>query len=231
MLVREARASGLARLSLLVVPQWHGQEAFSRNRAFSDWLRARAAEGHEVLMHGFTHLAEWGRPGPRLASWLERRYAGRAGEFHRLSVAEARLRLGLGLDAFREADVHVSGFVAPAWLLGREAEQALREFAVPLTTRWGRVELLSCGASVRAPTLAFSSRSGWRRAVSRRWVRFWFQCHRRAPLVRFAVHPKDLMHADVRDAVRAVLRELAAARRCVTYSQVEAAWRERGAFP
>ena len=61
------------RPALLVVPDWHGEWPLERYPEFVAWLRARAAEGAEIVLHGERHdevglprgladeLRAWGR--------------------------------------------------------------------------------------------------------------------------------------------------------------------------
>ena len=43
------------RPALLVVPDWHGEWPLEPHPAFVAWLRARAAEGAEIVLHGERH--------------------------------------------------------------------------------------------------------------------------------------------------------------------------------
>src|SRR4051812_35745211 len=47
---------GLTQCSLLVVPDHHGAGNFLEDPVFCEWLKAQAAAGHEIIIHGYYHL-------------------------------------------------------------------------------------------------------------------------------------------------------------------------------
>jgi len=87
--VTPALAEGVARLwalcaergvrpALLVVPDWHGEWPLEAHPAFVAWLRARAGEGAEIVLHGERH-DEVGLPrrfADELRAWVRREYGG-----------------------------------------------------------------------------------------------------------------------------------------------------------
>src|SRR5207247_3308925 len=82
--------------ALLVVPDWHGAWPLDGHPEFVGWLRARAAEGAEIVLHGERHdeagltrtvgdsLRAWGRTASE-------------GEFLTLDAAGAGERIARGL--------------------------------------------------------------------------------------------------------------------------------------
>ena len=62
-------------------------------------------------------------------------YTAGEGEFFDLEREAAVRLLRDGLAEFAAADIAPSGFIAPAWLLGSEAEAAVREVGFDYTTR------------------------------------------------------------------------------------------------
>jgi hypothetical protein len=93
------------------------------------WQRAALArllaDGHEMMLHGYTHLDAGPLNGSLGSRLLRTVYTEREGEFAVLGAAEARRRIELGLAWFGERGWPVSGFVAPAWLLGRQVRPLL----------------------------------------------------------------------------------------------------------
>jgi uncharacterized protein len=211
------RRRGVERISLLVVPRWHGGRPFVDDEEFTGWLHARAAEGHDLCLHGFFHRAEdvGGGPWSRLVA---RHYTQSEGEFYQIDLEVARDRVKRGLALFGEAGLPVHGFTPPAWLLSREGRAALRESGLHYTTTFSGVDLLQQGRWLPAPTIVYSCRSAWRRMVSRGWVRFWAQVNRHAPLLRIAAHPGDFKDARVEASLLHLIeRALADGRQSVTY--------------
>ncbi|MET0964474.1 MAG: polysaccharide deacetylase family protein [Noviherbaspirillum sp.] len=176
-------------LTLLVVPAWHG--AAQSVPAFDHELEVRMARGDELALHGYTHLDS----GPPARNWLEQLarhvYTNGEGEFAALGANDAAERLRLGLHWFARRGWPLHGFVAPAWLLGAGGWQALRRLPLLYTTTWRRFYLLPEGQSLHAPSLVYSSRNGWGRALSRQAVALTGLMQRDAPLVRLSLHPRD----------------------------------------
>lgn len=211
-----AAKAGLVQLSLLVVPRWHGAAPFDQDSSFLDWLHELSAAGHDLCLHGNTHAADEIRGGP-VARMIARFYTNSEGEFYQLTRSEAETKLDDGLDLFDRSQLPVHGFTAPAWLLSDSAREALRARGFHYNTLFGQVETLQSGESIAAPTLVFSCRSAWRRFVSIHWTRFWMRVHADAPVLRLAVHPCDLEHPAILDAVLQLLRRAMADRRPITY--------------
>lgn len=176
-------------LTLLVVPAYHG--AAVTVPSFDHQLELRVARGDELALHGYTHLDT----GPPARGWREefarQVYTSGEGEFAALAVNEAADRLKLGMQWFARRGWALRGFIAPAWLLGAGGWQALGESRLLYTTTWRRFHILSNREAVDAPSLVYSSRTAWGRALSRRAVSWAAQMQRQAPLVRLSLHPRD----------------------------------------
>jgi len=217
----EARAAGVRRCALLVIPCQRGGHAFTESRRFVHWLRERVAEGHELCVHGFTHAER--EPPQGAAGWFfGRLYTEREHEFYAADGPESRARIRAGMALFRQAGLSASGCVAPAWLLSRGALLALAAEGFEYSATINHVHRLAPRARLFAPSLVCSARRPWRRAASVRWLRLWGAVHRRAPLLRLAVHPADLRHAALRNALLRTLTELAQDREPCTYADVVA---------
>jgi predicted deacetylase len=211
-----AADAGVHRQSLLVVPRWHRTPPFVQDTDFVHWLRLLADNGHDICLHGNTHVADEIRGGP-IARTMARFYTNREGEFYQLTRGEALSKLDDGLDLFGRAGISVHGFTAPAWLLSPDGHKALRERGFHYNTLFGRVDLPQEERSIVAPTLVFSCRSAWRRLVSIYWTRFWMRVHRDAPVLRLAVHPCDLEHPAILKSVLCLLRRAVEDRQPITY--------------
>jgi predicted deacetylase len=115
------------------------------------------------------------------------------------------------------AGLDVVGFIAPAWLLGKEAEQAARNIGFAYTTRLGGVLDLRSGEGTRSQSLVYSPRSAWRRKVSLAWNAFLAARLRKNPLARLGLHPPDWKHEAIKTQALRLARELAADRRVIRY--------------
>jgi predicted deacetylase len=212
------RGCGVTRVSLLVVPRWHGGPPLTQDDEFVAWLRTLAAAGHDICLHGFFHRAEQVHGGP-WQQLIGRHYTQSEGEFFQIDHATALDRVRRGLDILaNEARLPIVGFTPPAWLISDEGRAALVECGLHYTTTLGQVELLQRGIVLRAPTIVYSSRNAWRRAASRAWLRLWERVHRDAPLLRIAAHPADFAHAHIAESFYAhVQRAMSRGREAVTY--------------
>lgn len=183
-------------LTWLVVPHYHGRATPpGQLRAYLAALEDLLARGHELALHGYTHLD--GGPPPRglREACLRRLWTHGEGEFAALDAQQAQLRLGLGQAWFARHGWPLRGFVAPAWLLGDGAWSALRASRLRYTTTWRDFHLLrSRQATVRAPCLVYAARNGAGRCLSRAAVALMARQQARAPLLRFALHPPDARH-------------------------------------
>ncbi len=179
-------------LTWLVVPQYHGQ--LQRSPEMEAALGELLARGHETALHGYTHLDPVPVRGSFSSRFWRSVYTTREGEFSALAEDEARRRIRLGLDWFAERGWPVSGFVAPAWLLGEGAWRAVRSFAFDYTTTFARFHLLHDGGSVFTPSMVYSARNRTGRTFSPLVADALAPLLSRAPLVRLSLHPPDARH-------------------------------------
>lgn len=216
-MLADLASAGLGVTSLLVVPDHHHRGAVADDAAFLDWLRSLEAGGHEIVLHGFYHRRERRPGGGWWGRLITEHYTAGEGEFFDLARDEARRRLDAGRAMLARAGLDVPGFIAPAWLLGAEAEQAAREAGFAYTTRLGGVLDLRSGAWTASQSLVYSVRSGWRRAVSLRWNALLAARLRSRPLARLGLHPPDWSHEAIRMQALALARAAAADRDVVCY--------------
>jgi len=174
--------------------------------------------GDTHLVERLKELAAQGPP----AAWFE-------GEFAALDRAEATRRIASGRLWCARHGLAVRGFVAPAWLLGRESWEALSDFEFDYTTTLTRFVELRGGRSVPAPGIVYSARSRARRVLSCGWNALLARVAHAAPLVRVGLHPVDTCHPQVLHHAQALVRRLARHRECLTKRHVAARLRGRAA--
>ena len=212
-MLADLREAGAGAVSLLVVPDHHHKAPIDRDAGFLDWLRAREREGHEIVLHGFFHRRESG--GGLAKRFITEHYTAGEGEFYDLDYEEARRRLARGRDML--SGFELKGFIAPAWLLGSDAERALRDEGFAYTTRLGGMLDLRSGARTESQSLVYSVRSAWRRACSLLW-NSWLNARLRVnPLVRLGLHPPDWRHEEIKAHALRLTRENASVRRVIRY--------------
>jgi predicted deacetylase len=219
----DLKKSGVRCCSLLVVPDHHHRGVVNENAGFAHWLKAACAEGNEAVLHGYFHLRKNRATDGPVKRLITRSYTAGEGEFLDLEKDAARELLDRGKTAIEACGVRVSGFIAPAWLLGADAELAVREAGFQYTTRIATVIDFATGAEYHSRSQVWSVRAAWRRACSLAWNSLLFQTTLNAPLARIGIHPPDWEHPRIREQIlRLVVRALAG-REAMTYE----AWLSR----
>lgn len=209
-------------VTLLVVPRFHGSES---NIGFERWLDQLQRQGHELALHGYTHQDQGPPPADWRSRFLRQVYTESEGEFAGIDAAQARHLLELGLAWFQQRGWPVRGFVAPAWLLGQGAWQALREFPFEYTTTMQRFHLLPSGPSLTAPSLVYTARNAIGRGFSRTLNSMLLPLQAGKPLARFSLHPRDARHPDLLQHARHITRHLLSEREPSTKLAFARRWR------
>ena len=229
-MINDLKAVGVPVTSLLVIPDHHHKGRIDADPTFGEWIRevTGKGQGHEAVLHGFYHLRPM-KQGESLATKLiTRSYTAGEGEFHDLSLEEATALLLKGKEALDACGITSTGFIAPAWLLGNEAELAVREMGFDYTTRIGEVIDCKERRSFPARSLVYSVRSPWRRGVSLLWNELLARRLKSAPLLRIGLHPPDWDHPSIRDQALACIRKAVETRRVTTYARWLDQWRCSG---
>ena len=216
-MLADLAGAGVGVTSLLVVPDYHHKADIDQDPDFLAWLRTKQAAGHEIVLHGFYHLRAPCADDSAARRLVTQHYTAGEGEFYDLDYEEARERMEDGREMLTGAGLDVVGFIAPAWLLGDEAEQAARNLGFAYTTRLGGVLDLRSGDWTRSQSLVYSPRNAWRRKVSLAWNAFLAARLRKNPLARLGLHPPDWKHEAIKTQALRLARELAADRRVIRY--------------
>ena len=178
---------------LLVVPDFHGAAAIEGDAAFVAWLRARAAAGAEVFLHGERH-DEAGLP----RTWRDEvRALGRTnkeGEFLTLDYGAARARIDRGVARLRALGLEPAGFVPPAWLARPATHAAARDAGLRVSEDDRNVYVHAPERTLRSPVVRWSGRGAVRAYGSVLFERLRWRFQRAEPVVRIALHPGDLAH-------------------------------------
>jgi predicted deacetylase len=206
---------GAAPVTLLVVPDFHGLGRIDRDAGFVASIEQRIRRGDEIALHGYAHRDD-ASPPRNPWGWFRRRLlTANEGEFSALDHADARQRIQRGIDLMSRLNWNVAGFVPPAWLVSSGTAKALAEMPLRYTsTHTALVDLR--GRPMYAPCITASSRSSWRRALSRLWMRATATATRHVPLIRVGLHPEDALHPTMIRAWRKLLIELLSDRQPMT---------------
>lgn len=213
-LLRAVRAVADIPLTWLVVPQYH--DSARRSLSCDLKLDSLLAQGHELALHGYTHRDDAPLRGRLSARLLRTVYTQREGEFAAIDHADARRRIELGLEWFGRRAWPVDGFVAPAWLLGREAWDAVREYPFTYTTTYSHFHVLRPARKLLAPALVYAARNRLGRALSPPMVDLLARANASAPLVRVALHPHDAYYPALLRHAQRLIERLLMSREAVT---------------
>jgi predicted deacetylase len=206
-------------IALLVVPNHWRTAPIVPGSPFAGRLRRWSDAGLEIFLHGYFHEDDCrhGRLADRMRAKL---LTAREGEFLGLSRAEAWARIASGRDLLEDVTGRpIAGFVAPAWLYGAGARQALAEARVPVAEDHLRVWCPATGHELaRGPVVTWASRSRARLASSLLAAAL----VRRVPVqvLRVGVHPPDLQHPKLVRSIERSLRTAAHSRRPARYSEL-----------
>src|SRR3954471_22403853 len=127
------------RVAMLVVPNHWGDSPILTGSPFAARLRAWADRGVEMFLHGYFHRddAGYARTLDRLRATI---LTAGEGEFLGLCSSDAGARIRDGRALIEDVTGRpIAGFVAPAWLYGAGALEALVDCSIPIAEDHWRV--------------------------------------------------------------------------------------------
>jgi predicted deacetylase len=215
---RLANTLGDPHFAMLVVANHWGDSPLAGNRTFAQKLRRWADQGVEMFVHGWFHRDEAAHSG--LARFKARHMTAGEGEFLGLSVDEARRRMAAGKTLLEDiTGREAAGCIAPAWLYGPGAMEALATSGFVLAEDHMRVWHPATGATLaRGPVVTWASRSVMRTASSLAFATVARTALRPLETVRVAVHPGDLSKPSILTSIDRTLEALTAKRAVSRYS-------------
>lgn len=199
--------------ALLVVPDFHGKSPLGDHPAYVDRLRQLEATGHEIYLHGYYHRSRpWNDEareergvGARVRhAFAQKVVSGSEAEFSDVSPNEAVKRLDDGERVLRDAGLHISGFVAPAWSMPDWVLRLLGERGYRFTEDHLKIHDPSAARSKPSVVLNYASRTPSRLFSSVAWCRIARPARRFLP-ARIAIHPADMRFALLRSEVESLL--------------------------
>ncbi|MEJ2459876.1 MAG: polysaccharide deacetylase family protein, partial [Novosphingobium sp.] len=210
------------RFAMLVVPDHWGANPLQADRAFCRRLRGWSESGVEMFVHGWFHKDKAHHRG---ATSLKARYmTASEGEFLGLSRSEAARRMREGRDLIEDTIGRpVAGFIAPAWLYGPGAHEALAESGFALAEDHFRVWRPEDGHILaRGPVITWASRSRWRTASSIGFAALARSALHSLQTVRVAVHPGDVTKPEILSSIDRTMAAFAARRAVSRYGDLAA---------
>jgi hypothetical protein len=207
------------RIALLVVPNHWGDAPIVPGSPFAARLRGWSDSGCEIFLHGFYHRDEAHHDGAS-ARFRARFLTAGEGEFLGLSRADAAARIDRGRRLLEDIIGRpIYGFVAPAWLYGPGALEALADCSIPIAEDHLHVWSPASGNQLASgPVITWASRTRLRLASSLAAA----AVLRGMPLrvLRVGVHPPDIRHPALVRSIHATFERAIAERRIARYSDL-----------
>lgn len=224
-MIDDLKRYGVSHCSLLVVPHYHKKESLIGEPPFRQWLHEKQEEGHEIVLHGWAHLRPTALKEGLWKRLITQCYTRGEGEFYDLSYEDARAKLRMGKEEFKQAGFDlktITGFIAPAWLLSEQGERAVAEEGFSYTTRLKGVIDLRKDRPVfyRAQSMVYSVSAAWRRCMSLVWNEFLLRRSKQKkwPLLRLGLHPPDWNHPAIRKHALTTVSRVIEQRVAMTYA-------------
>jgi len=219
-LVELARPTAGDRIAMLVVPHHWNSDPLVGGSAFAARLRGWSDRGYEMFLHGWSHRDDCQHAALRDRLKAKRMTAGE-GEFLGIDRQEAQRRLRDGRRLVEDViGREVAGFIAPAWLYGAAALEAIAEADFAIAEDHWRVwvprtdRTLSCG-----PVMTWASRTPARLHSSLALA----ATMRTIPMpatMRVAVHPPDARQPRLVKSIAATLATLGKSRPIAGYADL-----------
>ncbi|MDB5103403.1 MAG: hypothetical protein JWP91_1092 [Fibrobacteres bacterium] len=210
------RNLGVAKITYLLVPEYHGGYPSAESGEFISWCREARPFAVDWHLHGYHHLEAAGTAaaGGGAGDAFKRKFltAGE-GEFLALDADAQRRKLIEGREVFRRClRADPAGFVAPAWLFNDSLRPILKELGFLYTEDHRHIYQVSDGTRIESPVVTWATRTVLRKygslivcpALARLWAH--------EPVLRVAMHPFDFDHASTVANIRSVLRRVMSAR-------------------
>ncbi len=213
-------------VTLLVVPKYHHHKTYHQAQ-FDRLLENRMSSGDELALHGYSHLDEASMPTTLWSKFVRNVYTQREAEFYAIDADEARRRLQRGIEWFNRNQWPITGFVAPAWLLGKGSWQALRESPFKYTTTMRRFHILPERETIHTPSLVYSARNAWLKRVSLARNSIIYNSYQLAPVLRIGLHPNDVLHPDIVKNTQQLIAKFLADRTAMTKIGFTSLWQQR----
>jgi predicted deacetylase len=211
---------GGPRFAMLVVPDHWAAAPLAQAPDFQRRLRDWADTGVEMFVHGWFHKDLADHTG--MAAIKARHMTASEGEFLGLSRDVAAQRMADGRKLIEDIIGRpVAGFVAPAWLYGPGAREALAESGFALAEDHFRVWQPASGKVLaKGPVVTWASRSRGRQLSSLTFSALARTALRPLKVARLAVHPGDTGVPALLRSITATATAFARDRRIGRYAEL-----------
>ncbi len=218
----------IERRVLKVVPNLEARWPLQEDAGLCSLLREEAANGSEIVAHGWTHAVRGPLQGSRLQRFQGARFAPRAAEFLTLSAdAAQRAAESARRTLIETLGVEPQGFCAPAWLINQAGRAGVRAAGYRYLMEQTRLHDLRTGRSVLTPWQGHMGVGGlheWLVQLGNGAIavaaRIAWNGLARSPNVKVFLHPQHLRSGRALERVLERLESLKLQRQLVTASQL-----------
>lgn len=213
-----ARHAPPGRLALLVVPNHWGEAPIRPGSPFASRLREWTDTGADVFVHGWFHKDNASHAGAS-ARFKARHLTAGEGEFLGIDRTTARALMRSGRELIEDVTGReVSGFIAPAWLYGPGALNALSDCGFLLAEDHWKVWSPSTGLVLaESPVLTWASRSRARIIASLVAARVLPPLLQAMDVARVGVHPGDTAVPEIMASIDRAVARLTRSHRTARY--------------
>lgn len=197
---------GVEKCSLLVIPNHHKKGRTIDSHETLQWLKTAVSQGDEIVLHGYFHKKVSAKDVSPWDHLVANYYTAGEGEFQSLDYDTAIKALKTGDAELRSAGFNPQGFIAPAWLCGKKAREAVRAYGFAYTTYLGDIYDYTRNKSIPTQSLVWSVRAPWRRQMSLVWNQLLFLRNLRKPILRISLHPPDMIYPQIWRQVETLIR-------------------------
>ncbi|MBV1692619.1 polysaccharide deacetylase family protein [Novosphingobium sp. G106] len=215
--------TSLDRVALLVVPNHGGEAPIQPGSPFATRLREWSDRGAEVFVHGWFHRDSTRHRTPTARFKAQYMTAGE-GEFLGLDRACARALMRDGKKLIEDVTGRaVAGFIAPAWLYGPGALDALADCGFMMAEDHWKVWSPATGQILaESPVLTWASRSRARIASSLLAARLLPTLLQAMHVARVGVHPGDTTVPAIMSSIDHAVARLSRSHRISRYAELPA---------
>ena len=219
-IVSELDRIGIKRKSILVIPNYYGEESILDNKDFIFWLHSLKSNGDELVQHGYNHVSTNHNFSSRFQKILGTKVNHGEAEFQNISYWEAKAKIGLGRKMLNQAGIYPKGFVAPAWLLNPESERAIKDSEFSYATKFRKIEFYSQEKTEKSEAIVFTSGKGF---VNKLFALYnhdlVHRVFKKRRVARIALHPMD-MHWKYFESLLNSIEKVKQGREITTYADL-----------
>lgn len=189
-LLADLDALGARPRVLKVVPHDASSGPLADYPAFVHLLQTEAANGSEIVLHGYTHRAAGPYRGHSTARLRAQLLAGDAAEFLSLDHLQMQERLQAGRQALHDLDLDPQGFCAPAWLAPPDLLPLLGRAGFRYYVGMSQLVPLPTGRPRWLPWAGYMGMGAWHERLVRLGGAVQRGMAARAPAVKVFFHPQ-----------------------------------------